>query len=605
MRAVRGFFCLGLVLCLAACGDDDSHPPSTMVPPAKDGGTGSDKADGGDAGATKPHHGSGGSGAATSKTMDAGKDSGPFNPFDFDAATTDSAVAHTMVTAGPPPKAWSCPKAFWADGHCDCGCGATDWDCKTFSCIDPGCIEGACDACFTLTGSWKPCAPDPKMSDWTCDPLALGDSLCDCGCGIPDPSCKGSGCDTPGCRKPACDVRHGCSDAQIAAKDDCSSNNPGVLKDNVWTCPWDRYASGDGCDCGCGAIDPDCGQTGGCSDARCFDAACVRCSDERGRSYDCDAAKAGWDQDILGNSTGNQPSQCNAVHFGTGDGCDCGCGGHDPDCGKGKGCEEPGCYDSTCTRCTDVSSLQPTGCLAPDVMSTWVGTNKCSADNYGTGDGCDCGCGTPDPDCAGKGCTTPGCTDAACAVCNDGAGQFVPCSGWTCGSKTDPAFANAECDCGCGVVDPYCRLTNRESCTKAGCEVTTCDFCNDASHNRTTCGGEWTSDNGGMCNAQYYGLDGLCDCGCGVHDPDCGKGTDCTDRGCNAQGCVVCHDGSSLDVCYQWTCDPKSFGTGDGCDCGCGARDPDCKTGGCQEPGCSDDACKVCHDPLGRALPCP
>jgi hypothetical protein len=606
MRAWRGFFCLVAFLALQACGDDDSGP-GTAIGNKPDGSMMRGKPDAGGAGGAPTHHRDASATTDASAAVDAGSDSG-FNPLDFDAgAAKVTPPPKMMVTAGPVPKGWTCPKALWADGHCDCGCSVTDFDCKQFSCTDPGCVDGMCDACFTLTGSWKPCAPDPSMNDWTCDPLAISDGLCDCGCGIPDPGCKGSGCDTPGCRKQACDVRHGCTAAEIAAGDDCTSNNPKVLTNAVWTCPWDRYASGDGCDCGCGAIDPDCGDVGGCSVARCFQDACVRCADDEGRPYDCDAAKAGWDQDIVGDSTTSEPSLCNSVHFGSGDGCDCGCGGHDPDCGK-KGCDAPGCYDAACKRCTDATTLRPTGCpTTGDVASTWVDTNKCNPDNYGTGDGCDCGCGTPDPDCAGKGCTTPGCTDAACGVCNDGKGFFVPCAGWTCGAATDPAFANAECDCGCGVIDPFCRDTHRDSCTKAGCEVTTCQFCND-SGNRSACGGEWTGDTGGTssaCNVEDYDYDGLCDCGCGAHDPDCAKGQDCVDKGCNAPDCDVCHDGSLLALCYTWTCSAASFGTGDGCDCGCGARDPDCGTGGCQEPGCNDAACKVCHDPFGRALPCP
>jgi hypothetical protein len=396
----------------------------------------------------------------------------------------------------------------------------------------------------------------------------------------------------------------------IAADDDCGSVNPKVLTNQTWECPWDHYASGDGCDCGCGAIDPDCGTVGGCSGARCYGTSCVRCADEDGRPYDCEAAKAGWDEDIVGDGTTLEPSLCNSVHFGTGDGCDCGCGGHDPDCGKNKGCEAAGCSDSACDRCTDPVTYLPTGCPAVgDVASKWIDTNHCSAANYGTGDGCDCGCGTPDPDCGtGKGCTGPGCTDATCDVCHDGMGFFVPCEGWTCGAATDPAFANNECDCGCGKIDPNCRERNRKSCTKDGCEVTTCEFCNDGG-NRTACGGEWETDTGGTssaCLTTFYDLDGLCDCGCGAHDPDCEKDQDCTDKGCVAPDCDVCHDGSLLAVCYGWTCDADLFGKDGKCDCGCGALDPDCENGGgCHDPGCDDDACEVCHDPFGRVLPCP
>jgi hypothetical protein len=528
---------------------------------------------------------------------DAGTDAGAVQPFDNDAAgdyIKDPGV-------GPVPAAWTCLPALWNDGHCDCGCSVADSDCRTGSCIDPGCVSMQCDACFTLSGSWKPCAADPDPNAWTCMPSQMSDGLCDCGCGIPDPDCQGKGCSGAGCRTSACDVRTGCTTAMITAGDDCSSVNPKPLTNGTWTCPWDRYGSGDGCDCGCGVPDPDCA-TGGCSAARCFDAACSRCSDELGRPYACAAAQAGWDDDIVGGPDTSEPSQCNATHFGTNDGCDCGCGGHDPDCGDNLGCDAAGCSDNACNRCTDPVTLKPVGC-AP---ATWVDDqHKCRAESYGTGDGCDCGCGVPDPDCNGNGCTTPGCTDSACEVCNDATQSppYVKCPGWTC---SDPsAFTNAECDCGCGVVDPYCRQSNLYSCTAAGCETAACDHCNDSGGVRTPCGGQWQSGSGNKCNLKLYGIDGLCDCGCGATDPDCGADQSCTDQGCNAAGCDVCHDGSLISLCDQWTCNEASFGKGDGCDCGCGALDPDCSGAGCKAPGCKDAACTLCHDTFGRVVPCP
>jgi hypothetical protein len=597
--------CVIVVCALGACGSKNK---------AVDAG-GVSSGGGRDAGPPKKARADAGSGDSGTLTGDAtivtkkdagAKDAGPdaaFDPFTYDAAGDYNDAQLMPADAGPVPAGWTCPASLWADGYCDCGCSVTDVDCRRFSCIDPGCVDDKCEACFTLSGSWKPCLPDPSPSAWTCDAMSKSDSLCDCGCGIPDPACKGSGCSAPGCRTSKCDVRHGCSSAMTAADDDCSTVNPRVLTSGNWKCPWDRYGSGDGCDCGCGALDPDCGGLGGCSTAQCFDALCDRCNDVRGRPYSCDATKAGWDEDIIGTSSSNEPSQCSSTHFGSGDGCDCGCGGRDPDCGSA-GCDLPGCSDAACKRCVDVNTLLPTGC-APTAPSTWQ-DSKCSTDHYGTGDGCDCGCGVPDPDCGTGGCTTAGCKAAACDVCNDGTGFFVQCDGWTCTNVN--AFGDAHCDCGCGVVDPYCRDTHRQSCTGAGCETAACEYCNDSGGARTTCGGQWTSGNGGassQCSLSDYGLDGLCDCGCGAHDPDCATGTDCTDKGCLASGCDVCHNGTSLAVCLNYRCDASTYGTGDGCDCGCGAPDPDCTSGGCKEPGCKDAACKVCHDPFGRALPCP
>src|SRR6185295_14743710 len=128
---------------LPACGDDDSGPGA----PIGGGNDGGDKhhADGGDdagpigTGGRNGHPG-GGSGG-DSAPLDAGADAMPFNPFaDAGGGTGGGGSIPMMTDPGPPPKAWTCPKALWADGHCDCGCSATDFDCKAFSCIDPGCV---------------------------------------------------------------------------------------------------------------------------------------------------------------------------------------------------------------------------------------------------------------------------------------------------------------------------------------------------------------------------------------------------------------------------------------------------------------------------------
>jgi hypothetical protein len=135
-----------------------------------------------------------------------------------------------------------------------------------------------------------------------------------------------------------------------------------------------------------------------------------------------------------------------------------------------------------------------------------------------------------------------------------------------------------------------------------------CQFCNN-SGSRAACGGEW-EDAGGSCLKQQYDLDGLCDCGCGALDPDCEQGDGCTEPGCDGPGCEVCHNRQQILVCHPWTCDIDKYDADDGCDCGCGSRDPDCGNWGCGEPGCSVDIddpiqCDACYDPLGREVACP
>ena len=571
---------------LGACGDDAGTPDGFVPNPGDDGG-----AEGGtpEAGIDAGMNTGGTGGRIPPPPHDAGMDAGPDATMDVADTGIEECDINTGQCVPPVPDAWTCPQAFWADGICDCGCTERDIDCQTSSCIEPGCVDGLCGACFTLEGSWKPCTPEPDASDWTCDPLQMADGLCDCGCGIPDPACDASGCVDAACRRGVCDRRHGCTGVTNPSDDDCSDVNPNILTGGTWKCPWDSYGAGDGCDCGCGGPDPDCG-LGACTTAGCWTATCDACHDAQGRPMKCDAAEAGW--------------TCNATRYDADDGCDCGCGANDPDCGSA-GCSTAGCTQAACDRCTDMSTGDPTGC-AP---TTWTdGTHNCDPRNFGTGDGCDCGCGVKDPDCGtGEGCLTPGCSATGCDACNDGTGQFTTCGGWTCGTTSDPEWAQAECDCGCGVVDPYCRIVGRVSCTADGCETPVCEYCNEGS-TRSICGGTWESDNGpdgSACDTEFYALDGLCDCGCGAKDPDCGKGKGCTDKGCHAPGCEVCHAGSQTVPCLTWRCEASANGSGDGCDCGCGAPDPDCGNGGCVEPGCGETACDVCHDPDGRAVECP
>lgn len=593
-RAWSWLFCLALASCALACGDDDAGDmrsidsgPDTDLDPAK---------------------------------KDAGRDaaSGDKDASTSDAAPRDSATADATTDAEPPPPPppadggdplpepqvpteWTCLPALWNDGFCDCGCNAPDADCVALDCTTPGCIAEGCAACFTAEGSFMSCTPPADPAARTCDESALNDSLCDCGCGVPDPSCATGGCTGPGCRHMECEVRHNCGNGVTEVSDDCTQPNPSTLTGGQWRCPWGSYGGGDGCDCGCGAMDPDC-EGDGCREAQCHVVACERCNDEDGRPYACDAALGGWDDQVAGT---NAASACDPARFNAHDGCDCGCGGRDPDCGDSSGCETPGCSDAACDRCTDALTGQPTGC-AP---AAWL--DVCPPENYGTGDGCDCGCGADDPDCDGRGASDPDHLVDACDVCHDGVGpydaathymHYIQCPGWTC---TDAAtWGNAECDCGCGAIDPYCRDVNLFSCTADGCSTATCDACNEQGV-RGECGPAW-SDGGLTCNSEYYGIDGLCDCGCGVPDPDCGSGG-CTEAGCTAPGCDVCHSGTSLAVCDPWRCDSARYAEGgsDHCDCGCGALDPDCGSGGCKEPGCADDACDVCHDTYNRVVPCP
>ena len=110
---------------------------------------------------------------------------------------------------------------------------------------------------------------------------------------------------------------------------------------------------------------------------------------------------------------------------------------------------------------------------------------------------------------------------------------------------------------------------------------------------------------GWTCDSTHY-LDGICDCGCGIKDPDCTFDTNqycysCPVEGCSAGYCsrILPHDTSqcTFEIPSTWTC-PRNF-YGDGlCDCGCGAVDRDCASANvgvcaaCKDEGsCSTASC--------------
>jgi len=108
---------------------------------------------------------------------------------------------------------------------------------------------------------------------------------------------------------------------------------------------------------------------------------------------------------------------CPLTGYGTGDGCTCGCGAQDPDCGgtTAGSCRLCNANGSCATNCTQISPTDGTTCT--DIPATW----RCSPGFFGRGDGCDCGCGAVDPDCVDA-------TQAACEFCgNPGSCAVTQC----------------------------------------------------------------------------------------------------------------------------------------------------------------------------------
>jgi hypothetical protein len=172
------------------------------------------------------------------------------------ALPADGAPPHPDAPAvdAPPhddvPAAWTCGAPAYGDGYCDCGCGAPDPDCPSPTTLD-SC--GSSNGC--TTGTW----PDPddpstcvaRPAGWTCSEARYTDTTCSCGCGIADPACAAD-LHISECEQDGCPSGQSPDPTEVTQ---CMTNAP----EDRWSCPLTALADGATCDCGCGAIDPDCG----------------------------------------------------------------------------------------------------------------------------------------------------------------------------------------------------------------------------------------------------------------------------------------------------------------------------------------------------------
>ena len=179
------------------------------------------------------------------KCNDTGSCSGQACPGTIDETAIDRCIQP------PPPEGWTCPAYFYADGgSCDCGCGVPDADCRTDN-VDacyrcPGCGNVYCPDAVDPEDTTR-CLPPPE--GWSCDPGAYTDGLCDCGCGIVDPSCAGE-------TSLYCQNCIGCAEGRCDRVDP-EHNAECVVVPEGWTCLEITF-SDSVCDCGCGARDIDC-----------------------------------------------------------------------------------------------------------------------------------------------------------------------------------------------------------------------------------------------------------------------------------------------------------------------------------------------------------
>jgi len=246
--------------------------------------------------------------------------------------------------------------------------------------------------------------PASATLDWftVCAHDADGDGVTN-GAELGDPCCVW----TPGMPVPSSTIGNPADDA-VRVGDACVDGGVVVAIDPAWTCPPAWFGGGDGCDCGCGAVDSDCDDAtiAGCDTNGCATAGFVPDAQD---PVECVSAADGG---VTGDAGVVVPPEwtCLPAFFGGDDGCDCGCGVGDPDCTR-SGIDQ--CDTNSCPNAAAGDVPDPddeTSCIA-SVPSLWT----CPADWYGTGDGCDCGCGVLDDDCASASvhaCAANGCSDA-------------------------------------------------------------------------------------------------------------------------------------------------------------------------------------------------
>jgi hypothetical protein len=211
-----------------------------------------------------------------------------------------------------------------------------------------------------------------------------------------------------------------------------------------WTCTPAFFGDHAGCDCGCGAFDPDCADETqavfGCGDSVSGEAVC----EEDGTC----AAPAGWtcDDDAYGNNVA----------------CDCECGVPDPDCLPGPE-EQP----APVANCEPDQLCSPQNQCVDPPPDGWT----CAPFQYDTGGPCDCECGVYDPDCDAGG-TVFGCAPGQGCTAEGTCG--VPAT-WTC---DDAQFDDdTTCDCECGGNDPDCSAADATAAACADDEVCAAGSC--------------------------------------------------------------------------------------------------------------------------------
>lgn len=384
-----------------------------------------------------------------------------------------------------------------------------------------GSVGGAGGVGGSVGGSGGGGAPAVNcVDDQTCD--VVGGEGCGCNDCLGTPEC--GACDNDA----SCEFTDACTCQECYSDGYCSSP----------TCTDDGICDGfnEGCSCADCAGTPNCAAFEDCGNgvddnanglADCNDPVCASAP---GCAEDC---SNGVDDN------GDMFVDCNDPQ------CT-----NTPACGVGEDCtnqfDDDGDGDTDCddSDCAGNAACPPAGWTC---TASWY-------DESPPNEFCDCECGIPDPDCAVAGVPL---------YCNGQAGQ----PGETCNAQNQCVGGPTPENCSNGVDDDG---DGQIDCADSNCAAD--PFC-------TAVPPGWT------CNPAYYNeqppATEYCDCECGAVDPDCSNPANPVDgclagEVCNAQG--LCEAGGGVPP--GWTCNPGYYDALDGCDCSCGAHDPDCDVAG-------------------------